>query len=198
MLSTTRLFPLALMLALALLTLWLDHQVRVESGPHASSRRHDPDYLVDNFTTTTYNPQGKAETVLSAAEMQHYPDDDSTDLVAPRVMQSKPDQPRFTVQADRGKISREGDEIFLYDNVVLVREASAAQPEARMTTSFLHIVRDRSLVLTDREVFFEEDGRRLRGRGMEYYNATRELFLKNDVHAHFEPRIGARIEPKTP
>ena len=188
MLSTTRLFPLALMLALALLTLWLDHQVRVESGPHASSRRHDPDYLVSNFTTTTYNPQGKAETVLSAAEMQHYPDDDSTDLVGPRVMQSKPDQPRFTVQADRGKISREGDEIFLYDNVVLVREADAAQPAARMTTSFLHIVRDRSLVLTDREVFFEEDGRRLRGRGMEYYNATRELFLKNDVHAHFEPK----------
>lgn len=194
MLSTTRLFPLALMLALALLTFWLDHQVRVESGPHASSRRHDPDYLVDNFTTTTYDPQGRAETVLSAAEMQHYPDDDSTDLVAPRVMQSKPDQPRYTVQADRGKISREGDEIFLYDNVVLVREANETEPEARMTTSFLHIVRDRSLVLTDREVFFQEDGRSLRGRGMEYYNASRELFLKNDVHAHFDPKV----QPKKP
>ena len=188
MLSTTRLFPLALMLALALLTLWLDHQVRVESGPHASSRRHDPDYLVNNFTTTTYNRQGKAETVLSAAEMQHYPDDDSTDLAAPRVMQARPAQPRFTARADRGKISREGDEIFLYDNVVLVREADAARPEARMTTSFLHILRDRSLVRTDREVFFEEDGRSLRGRGMEYFNETRELFLRSDVHARFEAK----------
>src|ERR671937_2632252 len=183
--STTRLFPLLLMLSLGLLTLWLDHQVRVEGLGHPSYRRHDPDYLVTNFTTTTFSRDGRAETTLSAAELQHYPDDDSTELTAPRVMQSKPDQPRFTAQAERGKISREGDEIFLYDNVVLVREANDAQPEARMTTSFLHIVRDRSLVLTDREVFFEENGRRLRGRGMEYYNATRELFLKNDVHAHF-------------
>ena len=186
--STTRLFPLALMLSLALLTLWLDHQVRFEEGGHPSLRRHDPDYLVTNFTTTTYNRDGNAETVLAAAQMQHYPDDDSTEVSAPRVMQAKPAQPRFTVQADRGKISREGDEIFLYDNVVLVREADDARPQARMTTSFLHILRDRSLVRTDREVLFEEEGRSLRGRGMEYYNATRELFLRDEVHARFEAK----------
>jgi lipopolysaccharide export system protein LptC len=188
--STTRLFPLALMLALALLTFWLDHQVRVEGGPHPTNRRHDPDYLVSNFTTTTYSRDGKAETVLSAAQMLHYPDDDSTELKAPRVMQAKPAQPRFTVQADRGQVSREGDEIFLYDNVVLVREADALRPEARMTTSFLHIVRDRSLVRTDREVQFQEDGRSLTGRGMEYFNATRELLLHSNVHALLEPKPG--------
>jgi lipopolysaccharide export system protein LptC len=186
--STTRLFPLALMLALALLTFWLDHQVRVEGGPHPSNRRHDPDYLVTNFTTTTYNREGKAETVLSAAQMLHYPDDDSTELTAPRVVQSKPEQPRFTAQADRGKVSREGDEIFLYDHVLLVREADIGRPEARMTTSFLHILRERSLVRTDREVLFEENGRSLTGKGMEYYNATRELLLHRDVHALFPPK----------
>jgi lipopolysaccharide export system protein LptC len=103
-------------------------------------------------------------------------------------MQAKPAQPRFTVRADRGKVSREGDELFLYDNVVLVREADGTRPEARMSTSFLHILRDRALVRTDRKVLFEEDGRSLTGRGMEYHNATRELFLMGDVHAHFEPK----------
>src|SRR5258707_405931 len=85
-------------------------QRMLKGGAPPSMRRHDPDYLVSNFTTTTYNRDGKAETVLSAAEMQHYPDDDSTAVTAPRVMQSKPAQPRFTVEADRGNISREGDE----------------------------------------------------------------------------------------
>src|SRR5258708_30041938 len=117
------LFPLRLDVAPGVVTLWLDHQVRVEGGEHPSLRRHDPDYLVVNFTTTTYNRDGRAETVLSAAQMQHYPDDDSTELTGPRVVQEKPAQPRFTVKADRGKVSREGDEIFLYDNVVRVREA---------------------------------------------------------------------------
>jgi len=188
MLSTTRLFPLALMLSLALLSWWLDHQVSGEGVSHPSLRRHDPDYMVNNFTTTTYNSQGHVETVLSAVQMQHYPDDDSTELTDPRVLHAKPAEPRFTVRADRGTLSREGDEIFLYDNVVLVREASAERPEARMKTSFLHILRDRDLVLSDRDVLFEEEGRALSGRGMEYRAATRELFLKNDVQGHFEPK----------
>ena len=193
--STTRLFPLLLMAALALLTLWLDHQVRVEGGDHPSLRRHDPDYLVTNFTTTTYNSQGHAVTTLAAAQMQHYPDDDSTEVKAPRLVQSKPDQPRFTMQADRGQISREGDEIFLYDHVVLVRDADATEPPAKMTTSFLHVLRDKSLVLTDREVFFEQEGRSLSGRGMEYRTDARELFLKNDVRARFEPRLEPKKAP---
>jgi len=193
--STTRLFPLLLMGALALLTLWLDHQVRVEGGDHPSLRRHDPDYLVTNFTTTTYDRDGHAETVLAAAQMQHYPDDDSTEVNGPRLVQSKPEQPRFTVQAERGKISREGDEIFLYDHVVLLRDAVGEEPAARMTTSFLHILRDRALVRTDREVLFEQQGRSLTGRGMEYHTDTRELFLHAEVRARFDPPIDAKKAP---
>ena len=186
-LSTTRLFPLALMLSLAALTFWLERTVRVEET-HPSLRRHDPDYLMTNFITTTYNRSGDAETMLSAAGMTHYPDDDATELLAPRVVQAKPTEPRFTVNADRGVLSSGGEEIFLYDNVVLVREADGRRPQARMTTSFLHIVRDRSLVRTDRKVLIVEDRRSLSGRGMEYHNESRELFLRNDVQARFEPK----------
>ena len=39
-----------------------------------------------------------------------------------------------------------------------------------MTTEFLHVLRDRSLVRTDREVKIVEGGRSLQGRGMEYNN----------------------------
>lgn len=184
--STTRLFPLALMLSLALLTLYLEHATRVEDKPSAL-RRHDPDYVIMQFTTTTYDARGEPLTVLAAQRMTHFPDDDSTDLVAPRVVQSKPAEPRVTVRADRGTLSREGDEIFLYDNVVLTREADAQTPEARMTTSFLQIERDRSLVRTDREVHFEEPGRTLSGRGMEYRTDTRQLTLTSDVNGMMEP-----------
>ena len=184
--STTRLFPLGLMLVLALLTFWLDRAVRDEPA-HPSQRRHDPDYLVHNFSSTSFNRQGSAETVIHAAKMLHYPDDDSTELIDPRVVQAKPSEPRFTVRADRGVLEREGDEIFLYDNVQLVREPDAQHPGTRMTTSFLHIVRDRSIMRTDREVLIVEGGRSLAGRGMEYNNDTRELVIRSDVTARFEP-----------
>ncbi|HEX7053040.1 MAG TPA: LPS export ABC transporter periplasmic protein LptC [Burkholderiales bacterium] len=185
-LSTTRIFPLALMLALAALTLWLEHATRVEDKPPAL-RRHDPDYIVTRFTTTTYDAAGRPVRTLAAARMVHYPDDDSTELEAPRVIEARPEQPRLRARADRGTLSREGDEIFLYDNVVLTREADETSPAARMTTSFLHIVRDRSLVRTDREVLFEEPGRSLKGRGMEYRTDTRQLTLAHDVRGVMEP-----------
>jgi lipopolysaccharide export system protein LptC len=182
--STTRLFPLGMMLALALLTFYLERTVREDETP-SSARRHDPDYYVTNFTTTTYNREGAAETMMSAARMLHYPDDDTTDLIAPRVVQSKPNEPRYSVRAERGQLSRDGDEIFLFGDVQLVREASAHGPEARMNTEFLHVLRDRSLVRTDREVKIVEGSRLLQGRGMEYNNESGELVLRADVTARF-------------
>ena len=183
-LPTTRLFPLGLMLALAALTFYLDRTVS-EDDSHPALRRHDPDYLVVNFTTTTYNREGAAETSVSAEKMVHYPDDDTTELFAPRVVQSKPDQPRMTVRADRGELKRAGEDIFLYDNVVLEREASAGASAARLTTDYLHVVRDRSLVRTDRQVNIVEDNRALSGRGMEYSNETGHFTLRADVRGRF-------------
>jgi lipopolysaccharide export system protein LptC len=186
-LTTTRLFPLAIMLSLALLTFYLDRMVR-ETETTPPKRRHDPDYIITNFTSITYDRDGKPINMLSAERMVHYPDDDTTELYAPNVVQTKPAQPRILVTAARGAVSADGEELFLYDNVVLVREASGEQPEARLTTSFLHIVRDRSLVRTDREVTIVEDNRSLSGRGMEYNNESRVFTLLADVRGRFDPK----------
>lgn len=186
-LSTTRVFPLALMLSLALLTFYLERMVRDDDAP-PSARRHDPDYVITNFTSTTFDRDGMPLNVLSAERMLHFPDDDSTELEAPRVVQTKPGEPRMSVRAERGAMSADGAEIFLYDDVVMVREGDETGPEARLTTSFLHIVRERSLVRTDREVTIVEEHRSLRGRGMEYNSDSRVFTLMADVHGRFEPK----------
>jgi LPS export ABC transporter protein LptC len=67
-----------------------------------------------------------------------------------------------------------------------VREPDADHPSTRMTTSFLHLLRDRSIVRTDREVTIVEGSRSLSGRGMEYNNDSREFVLHSDVTARFE------------
>ena len=150
-LSATRLFPLTLMLSLALLTFWLERTVREdESAP--SQRRHDPDYVVTNFSIVRYDADGKPESTLSARRMVHYPDDDSTELEAPRMQQTKAGEAPMTLTAERGALSQDGEDAFLYDNVLLVRTAMPALAEMRLQTSFLHIVRARGLVRTDREV----------------------------------------------
>jgi lipopolysaccharide export system protein LptC len=186
-LSATRLFPLLLMLALAGFTFWLELMVREEEGGRQSTRRHDPDYIVDRLNHTRFNAQGVAESVLAAEKMLHYPDDDSTDLVAPRLVQTKADRPRITVTADRATLSQDGEELFLYDNVLVVREAGAGQPEARMRTSFLQMARAQSVLRTDRNVVITEADRVLSGRGMEYNNDSGQFYLRERVRGRYRP-----------
>ena len=187
-LSTTRMFPLLLMLALAGLTFWLERTVREEEGVHPSLRRHDPDIVVDKLTHTRFNLQGLVESTLAAAKMLHYPDDDSTELVAPRLVQTKPDEPRMMLTADRGTLSQDGEEIFLYGNVLIVREAGRDSLEKHMRTSFVHVVQGSSVIRTDRDIIITEENHLLSGRGMEYHNDTKELFLRERVRSRFQPR----------
>ncbi len=187
LISNTRLFPLLLMLSLALLTFWLERTARIDQS-HPSLRRHDPDYLVHNFRIVGYGTTGAQESMLTARKMVHYPDDDSTDLDAPRVLQTKAGEAPMTLTADRGALSQDGEDTFLYDNVLLVRSAIPQLPEMRMETSFLHVVRARSIFRTDREIAIHEDGRDLTGRGLEYNNESRVLQLRAKVRGRFEPR----------
>src|SRR5471032_2214523 len=189
LLSNTRLFPLLLMLSLALLTFWLERAARMDQS-HPSLRRHDPDYLVHNFRIVGYGPAGAPESMLSARRMVHYPDDDSTNLDSPRVLQTKSGEAPMTVTADRGALSQDGEDTFLYDHVLLVRSAIPQLPEMRVETSFMHVVRARSLFRTDREIAIHEDGRFLTGRGLEYDNESRVLQLRAKVRGRFEQRIG--------
>jgi lipopolysaccharide export system protein LptC len=182
--SATRLFPLLLMLALAALTFWLE-LVLHEEEPHQAPRRHDPDYVVDRLLHTRFNAQGTAESTLAAERMLHYPDDDSTELLAPRLVQTRANQPRVTVTAERATLSRDGEELFLYDNVLVVREASAGRPEARMRTSFLQMARAQSVLRTDADVVITEGDRVLSGRGMEYNYDSWQFSLHERVRGRY-------------
>jgi lipopolysaccharide export system protein LptC len=187
MFSATRLFPLLLMLALAGLTFWLELVLRDEEELRQTPRRHDPDYIVDRLLHTRFNAQGAAESTLAADRMLHYPDDDSTELLSPRLVQTRADQPRVTVTAERATLSRDGEELFLYDNVLVVSEAMAGRPETRMRTSFLQMARAQSVLRTNADVVITEGDRVLSGRGMEYNNDSRQFSLRERVRGRYPP-----------
>lgn len=185
--STARLFPVLLMATLALLTFWLRITVR-EQAPAAPVHRHDPDYIVNGVTITRYDAQGIVDSTLTAAKLTHYADDDSNQFLDPRLVQTKPGQPRTTVTAKRGTTIEGSSEVFLYGDVHLQRAATARRPAASLVTNFLHVARNGTLFLTDREVTITQGGRSLSGRGMLYNNATGELLLRHNVRGRFESK----------
>lgn len=187
-LSATRLFPLLLMLTLALLTFWLERLVRVEPQAQAP-RRHDPDYAIERFALVEYSREGAPVSNFSAAKMVHFPDDDSTDLLGPRAVQTKPGEPRLTLSGDRGTLSQDGSEMLLYDNVLMLRDASAGHSGSELRSNFLHLISARSLVRSDREVSITDQGRSIVARGMEYNNLSGQLELHSQVRGTFEAKV---------
>jgi len=185
--APTRLFPLLVALLLAVLSYALERAVR-EGPAGPEPRRHDPDYIVDRFIVTSYGVDGAVESRVTAEKMVHYPDDGMTDVIALQGMLSKPNAPRYRVRADRAVVAEDGEEVFLYDHVVMIREADAVRPEARLETDFLQFEGGPDIVRSDHEVRLQDGENQLVGRGMEYHHETGQFYLRDRVRGRFEPR----------
>ncbi len=177
------LMPLLLLLAA---TWWLNKQV--QPLPQArSQQRHDIDYYVDNFSAVTLNPQGQPRYVLAAEKMWHYPDDDTTHLRMPKLTSLYADRPPTITSSQIGMISSKGDEVYLRDEVHVVRPASAGASEQLFVTNYLHVIPDRDWAETDQPVMMSNQYSVIRAVGMELDNKARTAKLLSRVRARHEP-----------
>jgi len=179
------LFPLLLILALAAASLWLERAVQPPERDRSGKSRHDPDFIAEDFGIVKMNAAGKPEYTLSAERMQHFPDDETTSVVAPRLVQRHDNAPAIIVRADRGLVSKNGDEANFHGNVVVIREAAKGQDELRVQTESLQVLPDRNLARTDKAVVITEGRSRLAGIGMELNSKTRQFALRSQVRGTF-------------
>jgi lipopolysaccharide export system protein LptC len=182
------LFPLLLILALAAGSLWLERAVRTPDYDKSGKMRHDPDFIAEEFGITKMDATGKPEYILSAGHMEHYPDDESTSVVAPRLVQRHVDANPIVISADRAMIAKSGDEASFYGSVVVVREAGRGQSKLRVQTEYLQVIPDRNLARTDKPVIITEGQSRLSGVGMEFNNRTRQFALQSQVRGTYDAR----------
>ena len=180
-------FPIVLAIMLALLTFWISQTVE-EQGPKLDgSNRHDPDYTMNNFVTTQTDAQGQLRYILAAAEMLHYPDDDSTVLQRPRFTQYTVNKPYTQIEALRGYISSNGEEIQLVDNVKVVRQAFEGKGEMQILTEKLWIFPKQDLVKTDAPVTIKQAAKTvITAVGMVYDKKAQTVTLLNRVKVHYE------------
>jgi lipopolysaccharide export system protein LptC len=182
---SSSLFPLLLILAMAAGSLWLERAVQAPERDRSGKSRHDPDFIAEDFGITKMSPAGNPEYSLSAERMLHYPDDESTDILAPRMVQRREDAAPVLIRADRGRISRNGEETRFYGNVVVLREAGRGRSELRVQTEYLQIIPERDLARTDQPVVITEGRSRLTGIGLEFNNKTRQFALLSQVRGTF-------------
>lgn len=178
------LLPVALMLLLGAMTLWLRFAIEAPPALDPGKNRHDPDAVVDNVTITRMDERGNAHYHLSATRMLHYPDNDSMELSAPRFVK-KDANAELTVTAGRGIINQEVKEARFHDNVELVRRPAKGKDALTIRTQYMQVFMDREVARTDREVAIVNGASTLTGTGMEYEKKTGRLTLLSAVKGSF-------------
>jgi lipopolysaccharide export system protein LptC len=185
--------PILLLGGLAALTYWLDAQVQTKPPRPDGSSRHDEDLYVENFRAVSFAPDGQVSQSLSAKRAQHYPDDNTTELVSPAVVLTEPGRPRFSALADRAKVSGDRETIELFGNVRAVRDAPAdakgAEPDGQITvlTEYLRVLPKLGRAETSKPVTIEESRGIIHAVGMVLDTEAKTLKLKSGVRGTLQP-----------
>lgn len=191
------LFPLAILLLLAMLTFWLARDIVNGDWSGSPPQSGDPDYIVERFTLTSLTETGAQRYILTSDKMVHLPGDDSSLLTRPVLRQTPAGQPETRVRADRGVVTSGGEIAHLYDNVEVLRAGEAATAnrrasnEIRMTTSYLRVLPDQDRADTPAPVRIEQSGSTMIGTGMELDNRFRRFRLLSAVNVIYKKEESA-------
>lgn len=179
--------PLLPLLALLAFVYWLNNQVQQEVIAAANNLRHDPDGIMDNFNATTMSMQGVPRSLLSAKQLRHYPDHDSTELELPRLTMLNPERPPVHVEGVRGNVSSRGDEVLFHGNVKVLREPVGVQSAMILRTEYLRVLPNKDWADTDQPVTLLDAYTTVHAIGMEMDNKARTLKLLSQVRSEHLP-----------
>jgi lipopolysaccharide export system protein LptC len=175
------------LVALLGVTYWLNTQNQTEPPQATPDTRFSIDALMENFSATKLDTQGLPHFIVSAKQMHHYPQDDSTTLEQPKLTTISNDGVSIHTTAKQGKISSKGGDIFLEGNVEMLRESSTQQAGLSLKTEYLHVVPEKYLITTDHAVTLNDANTTVNAVGMEMNYKLRTFNLHSHVKSVYVP-----------
>ena len=178
---SANLLPLMLLTLLAALTFWLERATHNDTAASNGKARHDPDFIVSDLEMRQFNLDGSLKHALEAKRMLHYTDDDSTSVIDPTLTFYSHSQPT-RLSAHQARVSKDGKEVHLSDNVRMVREANDDTPELLVTSAELLVYPDDEIARTSTPVMISQGRSVIIGTGIEVDSREQTLKLMGRVH----------------
>jgi lipopolysaccharide export system protein LptC len=182
------LLPFTLLACLTAATFWLEQTSQPVAAVIDDVPKHDPDTIVRNFSAARMDETGSPDYTLAAEEMRHYPGDDSTRLTSPRLSHLGAGKPPIHVRSQEGVVSKDGENIYLRDDVEVTREAQGKDTALTLTTNYLHVIPEKNIARTPEPVVISNDELRVTAVGMELNSETRTLELHSRVKGRYDER----------
>jgi len=181
------LFPILFAAILAFISYWV--QVSVESGNEKRGNKlsNSPDYFLTNFKTTQTEADGSIRFILSANEMTHFGQDDTTRLKKPLFIRYKNNIPSSQIEGGIGLVSTDGKEVQIIDNVKVARLETETKPKMELFTDQLTVLPNKDQAMTKRPVRITQDPKTVvNAIGMRYDKKNGIMTLLQKVRVHYE------------
>lgn len=183
---STSLFPLLLASLLAALTFWLEQAAKPQAILQDGKARHDPDYVIDHFTVSRFDTEGKLLHTLRAETMVHFPDDDTTHVSSPMLIYHQ--TPASQVTASKALLNSDATHVQLIDNVRVTRAGKGKKADSILTTALLDAYPDEEIVTTKAPVTITQGASRIDGHGLQANNKSALYTLDGPVRAIIQPK----------
>ncbi|MFZ2855733.1 MAG: LPS export ABC transporter periplasmic protein LptC [Rhodocyclaceae bacterium] len=182
------LFPLTILIALSGLTFWLRHAIELPDERQDGKNRHDPDYIISAPQLRKLDKNGQLQYTLNANEIRHYPDDDTTDVTKPVLVNLNTKRPSVTISSERAHVSQDGNQVDFYDDVRILRAATAQQAALLATMPDLVVRPDDEKAFTKSPVLVTQGASWLKGVGMRVDQKTQTYVLESQAVGQFESK----------
>ena len=135
---------------LAIGSTWLLNRLSETEPAEISVLRHDPDNYMRNLTTLTMNQDGSPKNKLYADYMAHYPDDNTTELINPRLEIFRLEKPPTTITAEKGWVTEDNEVILLSGETRLIQLDAEGVRELEIITSDVRVLMEQEYAETDK------------------------------------------------
>ena len=134
-------FAVLLLFVVLVTSYWYAQTLRMAAVADAG-RIGEIDFFAEGVALTGFDAIGRPRYRLFADRMTHYGASDDIDLVKPRLLSMRPDQPQVQVTARMAHAEDNAKTVHLQGDVVLTRAPAGTQAAMRLETDALTAVPD--------------------------------------------------------
>jgi lipopolysaccharide export system protein LptC len=178
-----------LLAALVAGTWWAADYARravVEDPPRRMT--HEIDSYVENFVMVRTDPNGLPNNRMEGDRLEHYPDDDSSEITHLKAINQHIDRPTTVVTSKQARMDQDGARIVMHGDVDFQRMAEEGRAPLEVRSEEMTVLPDDDIAFTDLPATIYNGQSRIDGRGMRYNNVTRELSVAQRTRVQIAPR----------
>jgi len=172
---------------LAIGSTWLLNRLTDTGSTETAVLRHDPDNYMRELTTLTMNHDGSPKNKLYADYMAHYPDDNTTELINPKLEIFRLGKPPTTITAEKGWVTEDNEVILLNGETRLIQLDAEGIRELEIITSDVRVLMDQEYAETDKPATILGEKTTIKSTGMNAYLGENRLELLNNVYTKILP-----------